>query len=122
MNKTQLVRRAYRELEGELYSLPPVNLSEVVDELDCATDNLFWALQDIVDEGVAEFLYNCANDLDIAIIALGSTIARKYEHEYWKEAFSLVLDRLKERARRYRSYWQRIEELRYSGQLGEYEP
>jgi hypothetical protein len=123
MNKWQLARRAYRALEEELYTLPPVSLTEVANELDCAQDDLYWALQDVCEEGVAEFLYNCAKDMDIAILAVGSALSQKYNNsDYWKEAFSLVQYRLKEKARRHKAYWRLIDELRSSGQLGDYEP
>ena len=123
MTGMNTVRQAYRVLQEEMYTLPPLNVKRAVEELPYAEENLYDTLSGHYDDSIAEFLFRMAKDTDIAILAVASVLAEsENDNSLWWEAFDLVTWRLKERARRHTGYWRIIGELRDSGQLGDYEP
>jgi hypothetical protein len=122
MNKVALLRKAYRELRDELYTVPGLDIQQALERLEDADDTLWFALNDVYEEEIAEFLYRQSSDYDLALLAVGSTLSDSGDSSYWSEAFNLVRYRLKEKARKKKAYWLIIDDLRYCGRLGEYKP
>jgi len=121
MDKVNLLQKAYRELRDELYAVPKLSVSKALERLEDA-DNLLWfALNDVYEEELAELLYRYASDYDLALLAVGSTLSDSGDSQYWEEAFGMVRWRLKEKARKRKAYWKVINDLRYDGALGDYE-